>query len=311
MAILRENSIKIQFTRSTKAPSSHELYRFMLDTLKLSMSEVCGVQMDNRNCCVFLKISVVNVFEELLKLSVDPVKFRYEDGLVIDVNLTDASTILRTVKVTGLPFEIENQQVEEQFKPYGKICRVSRDKWVDPYLGDIENGTRSVLVELKSPVPSRIIIDGYPAYVSYPGQEKTCHYCQEPGHFVSHCPKKHKSLPKEAVKEPSTNRVVPSPMVNHEAPLVTNLTSLKSVAQQRAWHNAPPKSAVLAEVQKVPETPERDALTQSDASNYGEEVIPDTQSIPMEQDLINTKRRPRSTVSRSPSPKEKKKNSKW
>ena len=237
MVVLRENSLRIQFARTDKQPSSYELYRFIIDSLQLKMDSVCGLQMDNQACSVILKLSLASRFNNVLDICGNSVPFKYESGLITQVKVVDANISTRTVKVSHLPFELSDSDIRSFFESYGKVQEIIRETWQDEYLGNLETGTRCLLMELKTPIPTKVIINGNQGFVSYAGQPKTCHYCHAVGHLIAECPKK-KTPPRTPIK--STNewpvkkletRHIPPPVIASPDGQQIQLTKLVKAIQ--------------------------------------------------------------------------------
>lgn len=171
-------------------PAPYDMHRFVTDELKVPIDGVRGLQFHPVDMCVFLKLELESRFLQTIRNAYGPVTFRYADGQDIQISLSDASVCTKHVKISCLPFELSDSRIKAALEVFGKVREVIRDTWHDQYFGNIENGTRTVIMELKDDIPSRIVVDGMPGYVSYPGQPKTCHYCQAAGHLIVDCPKR-------------------------------------------------------------------------------------------------------------------------
>ena len=198
MDMLRENSIKIQFRKTDKRPSSYELYRFLTDTVKLSMDAVCGIQLDNQKFSVVVKLALETRFRQILNTFTDDLLFAYSDGSTVPVKISDASAWTRAIKISGLPFELSDERLLTFLSAYGKVTTITHDLWQGEFFGSIENGDRTAVMDLKNSIPSKIQVDGHNGFVNYSGQQRTCHYCQVAGHFALSCPKKESSTRKDA-----------------------------------------------------------------------------------------------------------------
>ena len=230
MSINRINSVKIQFRRSDPQPSTYDLFVFITETLKVPTDGICGVQVDAQSKCVIFKLSLEQRFHKILQSEDTDLQFSYVDGSAVPVRISDAGTTRKVVTISGLPFELPDELFTTFLASFGTVRSVKRDMWQDKYFGQIENGNRTVLMEIKNPIPSRVTIEGAVAYVTYSGQQKTCHYCQAPGHMVAECPKRQRKTNLQVNPERRSYSAAAAasslPILLHEEPVGINLTKL-------------------------------------------------------------------------------------
>ena len=321
MVNTRLNSLKLQFQRSDPKPSNYDLYRFLLDSLGLTVDGLIGLQVDTQNNCVIVKLCLESRFDKILSTASDPVQFRYSTGHIVSIKLSDANAVTKTVSVAGLPFELSDTVLKCYLEKYGKVKQIRRDTWHDEFFGDLENGCRTVIMELQTQIPSRVIIEGATGYVKYSGQEKTCHYCHQSGHFVITCPKKSKpgsnddSHQKKIFVQPAPPPPVMSDITDPKL-TYSKLAGMNSTRQ--AIHVPETQESPVVQISKQPTAEVDDIIFESspilcavneELENGMETFIETTTSLPdmqqpMEEVLSTsiTKRRKGAIQSRSPSP---------
>ena len=221
MVYTRENSIRIQFQRSDPRPDMYELYTFLVDTLGVSTDAIGGLQLDNPSYSFLVKFDLQYRFERILSSFESGASFKYKSGRCVQVKVSDASLVSKSVKVVGLPFELPDTIIKNFLENFGSVKQITRDTWQDQYFGSIENGTRTALMHLKKAIPSKIVIEGSTGFINYSGQERTCHYCHEVGHFVIDCPKKVKSSSPTAHNGNRQFRDVVSDIQRPPAPVIS------------------------------------------------------------------------------------------
>lgn len=102
------------------------------------------------------------------------------------------------IHLTRLSYGVPQESITEALKPFGTVISVKMDTYRNVYLG-----VRNVLVDIRSPIPSRLQVAGHWCNVFYSGQPKTCFYCNMSGHDIKQCPK----------KPPSRGSAAPEPLV--------------------------------------------------------------------------------------------------
>ena len=100
------------------------------------------------------------------------------------VTMTPIST-KKWVRVSRVPFGIPLASVQQALDPYGDYYITKRET-----LNNISTGEISVLMNIKSPIPSKLAIAGRPCIVWYQGQRQTCYLCNNEDHRANTCPKR-------------------------------------------------------------------------------------------------------------------------
>ncbi|KAL9698623.1 hypothetical protein quinque_002064 [Culex quinquefasciatus] len=70
---------------------------------------------------------------------------------------------------------------------YGKVVAIKDDLWEVGFVKGKKNGTRTVRMVVKKPIPSYVLVASEQAFVSYPNQQHTCKSCSKPVHPNKKC----------------------------------------------------------------------------------------------------------------------------
>ena len=147
----------------------------------------------------------------------------------------------RWVNVTRLSYGISDDVVVKALLPYGKVSRVKMDSYKNVYVG-----TRNALMEVTTPIPSRILIAGHWCHIFYEGQLPTCFKCNKTGHTGKDCPPVQRppmiphNPPAPALGDPVPDAPVSNISGDHPPPQVTS--QVDSILPQ----NVPPSDPVPA-----------------------------------------------------------------
>ena len=87
------------------------------------------------------------------------------------------------VSVSRLSYGIPDEVIRESLGRYGRVIQVKMDSYRGVYIG-----TRHVLMDISSPIPSHIQIAGHWCHIFYQGQIPTCFSCHQTGHAQKDCP---------------------------------------------------------------------------------------------------------------------------
>ena len=109
------------------------------------------------------------------------------------------------VNVTRLSYGVSDEAVVDALSPFGRVMKVKMDAYKNIYVG-----TRNVQIEIRSAIPSRLMIAGHSCMVFHDGQQPTCFACNATGHTSRDCPDR----PGPPVARPTGAHVVePEPPV--------------------------------------------------------------------------------------------------
>ena len=88
------------------------------------------------------------------------------------------------ITVSRVQFGVPWEAVKAALIPYGSIDRSRRES-----LNNVSTGSISVLMQLTSPIPSKLTVVSRTCFVFYRGQPRTCFKCGESGHQKDTCPR--------------------------------------------------------------------------------------------------------------------------
>jgi hypothetical protein len=164
---LRKNTIRIDFPEGSSTPTDREIIKFLTE-LRLQCEHVHTVYYDTFEKCIFLKFHL----EEKLKSLIDQhweCFFKYDCGEVRKVRLIEVHGNFKYVRIFNLPPEIEDRDVAASFDFYGKVHKVVREKFPDTVEFSVYSGIRGVYMEMKTEIPSHMLIKNNNVKVQYYG----------------------------------------------------------------------------------------------------------------------------------------------
>ena len=94
-------------------------------------------------------------------------------------------SIKKWVSVQRLPYGIPLEEVKRALNPFGKIFHAKHE-----FMEGVATGTISVQMEVKTNIPSKVMIKGHSCLIFYNGQQRTCFICQAPDHMTMNCPRR-------------------------------------------------------------------------------------------------------------------------
>ena len=84
-----------------------------------------------------------------------------------------------------LPYGIPEGEIKTALSKFGQAAHVKSESYMDLY-----TGTRLIKMEIKTAIPSRIMVAGYPCTAFYRGQVRSCFRCGQSGHEAKTCPQR-------------------------------------------------------------------------------------------------------------------------
>lgn len=110
----------------------------------------------------------------------------------VEVCLHDVSKYYTWVKVRNVPFEATSYGIQEAFSNYGTVHTASMGVWRDGPFEGLPEGSCTLKMSLRQPVPSYVTLTGYrtQVFVHYAGQRKTCRLCDSYEHMAAQCPRR-------------------------------------------------------------------------------------------------------------------------
>ena len=147
-----------------------------------------------------------------------------EDRLI---PVTPAGVHAASVHVRDLPVELSDESVKSAFSAYGEVFSVRPVFFKD--FPQLRNGNRVLLMSTREPIPSSLVVLGFPCRTWYPGQPVKCPVCRQPGHSPRACPlsglcrrcKQPGHVARECTQGPPRSTVpVSAPSTTSSAPVV-------------------------------------------------------------------------------------------
>lgn len=153
------------------------------------------------------------------------------------------------VTVTRLPYGTPKEAVDLAFRQFGPITRIRIDA-----VNGISTGDFSLLMEVRTPIPCRVTVNGHSSYTRYRGQKQTCYRCGQEGHVVQNCPKSNRSADPPGAAFVGTSQVTTATPVWVTAPAPRGATS-KPQGQAPSTEARPPIDDLLVDTPRTPWRP--------------------------------------------------------
>ena len=100
-----------------------------------------------------------------------------------------APSVYKWVTVLDLPYGIPEGEIKTVLSKFGQVAHIRAESYMGLY-----TGTRQVKMEIKSAIPSRIVVAGHPCTIFYRGQVRSCFRCSQTGHEAKTYPHKTAAL---------------------------------------------------------------------------------------------------------------------
>lgn len=164
------------------------------------------------------------------------------------------------IKLTRVVYGTSEGTIKSKLSEYGNVLQIRQEK-----IHDVGISVYSVRLDLKKPIPSRIVLNNYPVNVFYRGQVQQCYRCEQTGHFSKNCPFR-RNLPADAssritgpsvlgTESATTTPAVAVPIVNNGIPVPLRpgsqassvSTSVEKAPGKRLKLNPPPVDPVVTQ----------------------------------------------------------------
>lgn len=187
---LRKYTLKFGFSFDIERPKIFDFDDWFFETFKVPEEDVFGVSYDFLSNEYVVKVSSDDHCQNIMTKTNGSAEYKTRSGEVSRVSVTYAGLGLRTVKVHLLPFELDLSYIKGALSKYGTVYGVTADRWSGNLHYKVDNGIRTVKIDLKSHIPSFVNVCGFKALVIYEGQPRTCSACNHPGHLRAECPRR-------------------------------------------------------------------------------------------------------------------------
>ena len=119
--------------------------------------------------------------------SVDVMEDMVHDGLTFRTHPIQFKmpSVYKWVTLLDLPYGIPEGAIKTVLSKFGQIAHVRLESYMGLY-----TGTRQIKMEVKTPIPSRVVVAGHPCTIFYRGQIRSCFRCSQTGHEAKNCPQK-------------------------------------------------------------------------------------------------------------------------
>ena len=120
-------------------------------------------------------------------------KFR-QIGFAYNIRLYESDNI--NVLLVWVPIPLSNEKIKRTIEEnFGKVIKVTEKKYKDGLLSGIRILSMNKNDLEANPLPNYIHVDGFELHVTNPGQEPTCKYYVEKGHFLAKCDRRLNDFP--------------------------------------------------------------------------------------------------------------------
>jgi hypothetical protein len=213
----RANTVKVQLPEGSIKPMDVEMLKFVIVTLNLKSDEVCGVSQNPGNDGI---IYIKCYREETMKMIIDTFNgamFKYENGTVVKVTISEANENIKYVRIFGLPFEVDDKDIEAFFAHFGKVKRLVKERFPAHFNFDVLSGVRGIYIDLKKEIPALLYLRGCRVKIHYYGMKEKCHICGSSEHMRSECPSRPAAVTPAGRVEQMTNlnELFKKPAVQH------------------------------------------------------------------------------------------------
>ncbi|XP_069941920.1 uncharacterized protein [Cherax quadricarinatus] len=183
----RINTVCVELIRGAVTGTSMDLIlpAIIRDTYGIADEEIYGVAL-NGTTRIFVKFNLASVYEAVVD--------KYQEvtltvNSAVTVRLHDVSRHYTWVKIRNVPFEADDSDIRLAMGKYGTVHMATVGKWATgPYAGKLE-GTYSVKMTLRYPIPSYVVLPEFrtQVFVTYAGQRRTCRLCGSYDHLAALC----------------------------------------------------------------------------------------------------------------------------
>jgi molybdenum cofactor biosynthesis enzyme MoaA len=122
-------------------------------------------------------------------------EYKHDNGEISIVTVERAVIGVRRIRVANLPPEVQDTVLRDTLSKYGDVKDIKEEQWSRQYRYLVSNGIRIVELNLKTHLPSHMLIAGHRVLISYDCQLLTCYYSNEQGYQYTECPYRRSPTP--------------------------------------------------------------------------------------------------------------------
>lgn len=212
---LRKNTVKVVFNVNDSKPKDIDMINFALN-LGLTTDDIRVLYQDQFERCIYIKFSGEDIYTGFLRKHENlEHEFKYESGHISKVKIIPATGKLKYVRVFNLPPEIDDKDVVNFFKVYGKVLAFRNEKYGVDFKLPVLSGVRGLSMELEKEIPQYLFFKynqhSIKIKVYYEGIREKCYKCGLFTHKIADCPLLNETIPSQANKtlQSSNNLVEP------------------------------------------------------------------------------------------------------
>ena len=183
----REYTIKLRFGAKARNPNNAEIFKFF-NKQGWTSEDLSAMYRDDHS--VFVRFKTEPMMRGALTDLGPQVKFDYDDGTSMEVQVQAAAGTFKYVRIFGLPPEVDDRHIVTVMSKYGAIQQLVRERYPVETGFPIWNGVRGLHIELVAEIPAQLTIQHCKARIYYDGLQNKCFGCGALDHLKAACPKR-------------------------------------------------------------------------------------------------------------------------
>jgi hypothetical protein len=234
-------TVKATLPEGAEKPNQAEMVKFLFNTLGRKCEEIKCMYLSITGRAIFFRCYKEETMSDLLE-NYDGAAFKYENGEVARVLMTQESESQKYVRVWGLPPDAPDIDVARFFSNYGEVKRIVREKYPKELNCPIETGVRGICMDLRQELPHFLYIRNFRIKIHYDGMKERCFGCGSTEHIRANC---HRNIT-------PASRLVTVDNMRKYGPTEMEQTPVASIATPEADH-ATTSASTPAEILVTPE----------------------------------------------------------
>jgi len=168
------NTIVCIFEQKSPRISAFEIHEWIHDTLRLPEPEERMIQIDGARRHVYIKLNTNDQANEIIKHTARQMTYKHDNGEISTVRIEFVGMGTRKIRIADQPPEVTDQAISRALTSHREVLDIRHETWSSIYRYKVPNGIHTALTTIKKHIPSRMIIAGHRATISYEGQPPTC-----------------------------------------------------------------------------------------------------------------------------------------